>query len=503
MRNHRGVDWEASPRLQITMMSGRKVLTVATLLCSLAREGSAQATTAARGQVRGTVWDSTRAAPLRRSVVQMVHAEGLAPPRSVVTDSAGRFQLDSVEAGVWIVAAQHSRMDTLAVDELALRVSVVAGGVTRPTLALPSTITLSRQMCRDQYRDSTGYLSGRLRRADGNRDPVPGAVRITWTELALNDGRLERQSVSAVASTSPSGQYLVCGIPATTQAVVQGWNGIDSTGVIDIAFGTAPIGRLDLFVGRTQYVQQTLDSTAVGDSLATTVVRRGEGRVTGVVTDSGSTPIAGAVVAIVGNGQTQRTAQTGRFDLVGVATGTQLLDVRAVGFQPLRIPVNVLENEAPITTFSMSKVMTLSKVEIRAFRAIAMGPDMIDFEHRRKVGTGRYFGPEDMIALDPLRIATLMERVPGVRVAQNGISGDRILMRGVGFSQYCTPDIWLDGYRVSNDGTMDSFVQPQQIRAVEIYSRAASVPPQFSTVSGCGVVVLWSGPRTPTGAVRR
>jgi hypothetical protein len=186
-----------------------------------------------------------------------------------------------------------------------------------------------------------------------------------------------------------------------------------------------------------------------------------------------------------------------------VATGTQLLDLRAIGFQPLRIPINIFENEAPVTAFSMSKLVTLDKVEVRAFRAIAMGPDMIDFEQRRKTGSGRYFGPEDMIALDPLRVATLMERIPGVRVVSNGVEGDRILMRGIGFSQFCTPDIWLDGYRVSNDGTMDSFVQPQQIRAVEIYASAGSVPPQFATVSGCGVVVIWTGPRTPVGAGRR
>ena len=85
----------------------------------------------------------------------------------------------------------------------------------------------------------------------------------------MNDGRLVRQAVSVVGRTSPSGQYLLCGIPTSTAAVVQAWSGTDSTGVIDVAFSAAPIAKLDLLVGRTQYVQQTLDSAAVGDSLAT------------------------------------------------------------------------------------------------------------------------------------------------------------------------------------------------------------------------------------------
>lgn len=481
-----------------------KILTLCVLMCSLTRDGTAQGIASTSARVSGIVWDSTRAAPLGSSVVQMVHAEGLSAPRSTRADSAGRFTFDSVAVGVWLVAAQHPRLDTLAVDEIAVKVSVTAGVALRVTLGVPSVGSLSRQLCGVNHRDSTGYVSGQLRRADGDRAATTGSVRIRWTELAVSDGRLIRQEVSAVGKTSPSGQYLLCGIPASTQAVMQAWSGVDSTGVIDVTLTPPSIGKLDFAVGRTRYERQLLDSAAaVADSLATVVVRRGDGRVTGVVTDSTGTAVANAVVAIVGSGQTQRTAQTGRFVVEGVATGTQLLDIRAIGFEPLRIPVSIFENEALVTTFAMTKVLMLDKVEARAFRAIAMGRDMIDFEQRRKVGAGRYFGPEDMIALDPLRMATLMERVPGVRVASNGIFGDQILMRGIGFSQFCTPDIWLDGNRISTDGTMDSFVQPQQVRAVEIYASAGSVPRQYATESGCGVVVLWTGPRTPLEAVRR
>ncbi len=481
-----------------------KILIFCVLMCRLARDGTAQGIASTSARVSGIVWDSTRAAPLGSSVVQMVHAEGLSAPRSTRADSAGRFTFDSVAAGVWLLAAQHPRLDTLAVDEVALRVAVTPGIASRVTLGVPSVGSLSRQLCGANHRDSTGYVSGQLRRADGDRAAATGSVRIKWTELAVSDGRLSRREVSVVSRTSPSGQYLLCAIPGSTQAIMQAWSGADSTGVIDVTLPPTSIARLDFTVGRTRYVRQVLDSAAAAaDSLATVVVRRGDGRVRGVVTDSKGTPIANAVVAVVGSGQTERTAETGRFDVEGVATGTQLLDVRAIGFEPLRIPVSIFENEALITTFSMTKALMLDKVEIRAFRAIAMGQDMIDFEQRRKVGAGRYFGPEEMIALDPLRMATLMERVPGIRVASNGISGDQILMRGIGFSQFCTPDIWLDGNRIATDGTMDSFVQPQQVRAVEIYASAGSVPPQYATVSGCGVVVLWTGPRTPLEAVRR
>jgi hypothetical protein len=128
---------------------------------------------------------------------------------------------------------------------------------------------------------------------------------------------------------------------------------------------------------------------------------------------------------------------------------------------------------------------------------------MIDFEQRRKVGLGRYFGPEDLNALNPLRMGVLFERLPGMRVVQDGMYGDRILMLGTGFSQYCSPDIWLDGFRISNDGTLDFVIPPYQLRAVEVYSRAGSIPAQYQTTSGCGVIVLWSGPREVPGEKKR
>lgn len=456
------------------------------------------------GRLQGVVWDSTRTAPLAGGIVQMVRPDGLSAPRATQTDSVGRFRVDSLLPGVWVVGVLHPRLDTLALDELMQPVDVQGRGTTQLAMAVPSAFTLSRQICRSDPADSTGYLTGQLRRADGNRATISGVVRVEWVELSLVDGRLDRQVSAVEARASDAGRFLICGVPMNTPARARAWSGDDSTGVIDVELQEAGIARVDFHIGRTSYVRQLLDSAAVAnDSSAVVVLRRGTGRVRGTVNDDLGQPIENAVLSVPGSGQSQRTSATGRFDLTGLATGTQLVDIRAIGFEPLRLPVHIFEGDSLERAFALSKVAKLATVEVRAARARLLGQEMIDFEQRRKVGLGRYFGPEDLNALNPLRMGVLFERLPGMRVVQDGMYGDRILMLGTGFSQYCSPDIWLDGFRISNDGTLDFVIPPYQLRAVEVYSRAGSIPAQYQTTSGCGVIVLWSGPREVPGEKKR
>ncbi len=59
-------------------------------------------TSVPRGRVEGTVWDSTRAQPLVRSVVQLINASDRSSSRSATTDKRGRFRFDSLVPGGWL-----------------------------------------------------------------------------------------------------------------------------------------------------------------------------------------------------------------------------------------------------------------------------------------------------------------------------------------------------------------------------------------------------------------
>ena len=97
---------------------------------------------------------------------------------------------------------------------------------------------------------------------------------------------------------------------------------------------------------------------------------------------------------------------------------------------------------------------------------------------------------------NPMYVSDLFRLTPGVTVAPGGNFGNQVLMRGSGFNSFCLPAVFIDGMRIINtQGDLDAFVNAQDIRALEVYTRASNVPPQFLTMEGCGSLVIWTGGR--------
>ena len=102
-----------------------------------------------------------------------------------------------------------------------------------------------------------------------------------------------------------------------------------------------------------------------------------------------------------------------------------------------------------------------------------------------------------------LNMADLFRSTPGMTIMPGSSAGDRVLMRGSGGSGSCVPAVFLNGLAVpTTDGILDTFVNPRDVRAVEIYSRVASVPVQFQARNGCGSIVLWTGARRTSSPQR-
>jgi hypothetical protein len=66
----------------------------------------------------------------------------------------------------------------------------------------------------------------------------------------------------------------------------------------------------------------------------------------------------------------------------------------------------------------------------------------------------------------------------------------------------CWPAVYLDGRRVyslseSSDATIDDFVMPNDVEAIEVYHGPAVLPPNFAfSDAHCGAIIVWtrSGP---------
>jgi Carboxypeptidase regulatory-like domain/TonB-dependent Receptor Plug Domain len=493
-----------NPLHRIALVAGLLALPV-----SLARSQAA-ASKPATGKLRGVAYDSVRARPLPLATIQLVSATDPSSARAILTDSLGRFSADSLLPGSWIVGATHPWLDSLAVDQLAVQVDVKAKGTTRALVAVPSWRALVTRVCGEQVaRDSSGYVHGLVRRAGRLGIGIPGTVRVQWLELTLTKDGVQRSVEGVDVQSTPEGRYVACGVPVGGALRIRSWTGSDTTGVLDVALPAHGITRLDLAIGeaqrRTISMAGEADSsgTAVADSLAPTEidVLRGAGSIRGVARawtrGAGDQPLANARVTVWGSGLEVRSASDGGFALSGLPTGSYILETVAIGYQPSREVIELRPDAVVTVNTRLERLLTLDTVQVRALRRRVLGPNVAGFEERRQRGFGKFLGPDELDRRVASQASDLFRMIPGVRVVP-GFGGDRVLLRG-DFRGTCVPTMFLDGMRILDMGgvnSINSYVSPMEIRAVEVYVSGAATPPEFSNgLSTCGSIVIWTGAR--------
>ncbi len=464
----------------------------------------------ATGKLRGVVYDSVRARPLPLATIQLVSATDPSSARELLTDSLGRFSADSLPPGSWIVGATHPWLDSLAVDQLAVSVDVKAKGTTRALVAVPSARALVARVCGERVAsDSSGYLHGLVRRANSLGIGTPGTVRVQWLELTLTKERMERSIEGVDVQSTSDGRYVACGVPLGGAVRVRSWTGNDSTGVLDVALAPHGIGRRDLAIGEAQRTTVSIpgetdsSSATSADSQAPMEIEvlRGAGSIQGVIrsvaSGSSNQALTNARITVWGTGLEVRSSSNGRFAMSGLPTGSYIVETVAIGYQPVREVVELRPDATVTVETRLERLLMLDTVQVRALRRRAMGPSIAGFEERRQRGFGRFLGPEELDRRVASQASDLFRMMAGVRVVP-GFGGDRVLLRGDSRGS-CVPTMFLDGMRILDMGgvnSINSYVAPTEIRAVEVYVSGAATPPEFSNgLSTCGSIVIWTGAR--------
>ena len=121
-------------------------------------------------------------------------------------------------------------------------------------------------------------------------------------------------------------------------------------------------------------------------------------------------------------------------------------------------------------------------------------------EQRLRKSLGHDVGAAEIEKWQPQVMTDLLRRIPGVQILPGKRSGEDVYMRGgqaILGSGMCRPDIRVDGSLVVNDENfpINNIVSMDQIRALEVYAHATLVPVEYQTLTGCGVIVIWTGPR--------
>jgi hypothetical protein len=214
------------------------------------------------------------------------------------------------------------------------------------------------------------------------------------------------------------------------------------------------------------------------------MLRRGTARVSGVVRSDKGKPLGNAQVLVPGTGVETRTQETGSFALAGLPSGTQTVEVRAIGFEPKRVAVDLSRDQPATLDVTLDHpVQTLDAVRVYGTGNSAMAA----FQRRLRAGWGHILTPADIARRNAFQASDLFRTIPGVHVAPTRGFGNAVLIRG------CLPTVYLNGMRMADDAAsdIDMLVSPNELTAVEVYT-ASNRPAEFFGNS-CGTVVLWAG----------
>jgi hypothetical protein len=443
----------------------------------------------ATGYLQGVAFDSVHAEPLVHALISL---EG--SPRMAFSDSLGRFLVDSIQPGSYRVYVEHPMLDTLGIQLVTPPMHITANMVTQTLIAVPSGEYLVSLFCPAARRAlGPGALVGRVREPDSDTAAEGARVSFVWYDpdppgLPANLRVTKKAPRVREATVAADGTYRLCGLPEKYEGKLQAQRK-DGGETAEVTV-TQELGSLAL---RSMSVAAR-PRIAAGDTGAAKPVR-GTARVSGTVVNRSGAPVANARVGLMGSSAATMTRANGEFVLDSLPAGTQALVVRQLGYSPTEVPVELSSRTPARVTVKLGVLVPqLSPVEVTSRRE--EGLQKVGFLDRKRTSAGGYFiTPEEMERRKPIKFTDVLRTTPGLRVSeQNGqamISSTRSAQGGG-----CVT-VFVDGapWQQLDPGDLDTFVQPNEVAAVEVYN-GASIPGQFTTPgSNCSAVVVWTKTR--------
>ena len=266
------------------------------------------------GRLEGTIapWIASR--PVHTAQVSVVDLQSDASTTITArVDSSGRYRLDSLSPGRYLIQVSHPTLDSLDVTLPPGEAVITAGKWTRADFSLPSGEELRNVVCSGlSLGPEKAAIAGRVIDAE-TRAPLAGAnVVAAWTELTVDrrSKQLVSQGKQAVVTTGEAGEYRLCGIPAVKAIELQ----VQHAGRASVAtqLSVSPsegavVREFSLSIASTPTVA-ALDSldrraTATGTSSGRDSARRelevtGNASLAGVVRTTSGQPLPGADVRV-------------------------------------------------------------------------------------------------------------------------------------------------------------------------------------------------------------
>ena len=452
------------------------------LLCATRVLGAQDAASTRLGLLEGTIIDSVRAAPLAGASVSITRVD----PRpslsySARSDSAGRYRVDGLPPGRYLVGFTSSFLDSLEFPRSPRQVTVAPGHLVRANLAIPSGATLRAAACPGLLLPKkSGAVLGLVTDAETDQPLLDAHVIVAWTELRVDSAtrRPVPQQLAGEVKADSLGQYRLCGVPTDSPLLIQlqQKTRVGSAIQLLVPEGTGVVVRHLSFSRDAARVIAALD-TARADSSSKSL--RGTAILTGVVRGRDGEPLSDAQVRVADTDALALSDAGGRFTLSGLPAGTQLVEARRAGYLIAQQGVELRSGRTVTEDVRLQRIVFLDSIGIVAQRS-----PYTSFDANRKDNFYGVFLTEDQITeRRAAEVADLVRVMAAFRIEGRGMDARVLNARRY---PLCEPNIVIDGVQRQSI----SLLTPNQVGAMEAYWSAAGAPPQFD--AGCGVIVLWT-----------
>lgn len=449
--------------------------------------GAASADSTRPMTLSGTVYDSVARAPLADAYVQLVDQARPDRSRTVATDSLGRYRIERVLPGHYLLGFMHPTLDLLGLAPPTLALDIRPDTAARLDLAIPSPARVRTALCGAAVAgDSTGVLFGAVRDAESDA-PIEGAtVELRWSEIEIGRG-VRTVDRRVPVTVREGGSYILCGVPndadLRARATAPGRRG----GEVEVQVPAGGMARRDFLLADSSAARVVAGSDSVPGARS---LARGAATLAGTVRDARGRPVAHARIVVPGSDVSGETTDAGTFTLSGLPSGTYAVEARALGYVPKRTTAD-LSSRRPATVALVldARATTLERVTVLG-KPSARTRYLDEFVRRQHTGMGRFVTATDIERRHPNVMTDALRMIPGLRVVPGQFASNALRGRGD-----CTPSVYLDGMQVfAGADDIDMIVSPQEVAGVEVYTGIGTVPAQFSGLgaNGCGVVAVWT-----------
>lgn len=458
------------------------------LATSVAPALLAQTPAVPRGRIEGQITDSLQGRPLTGATVYVARVSPDPSLHLATTDDKGRFQVDSLIAGRYAIDFTTPLLDSLDLTLASREVVLAQDERVHVDLGVPSSATLRSAACPGvELPKGKGAVVGRVTNADTDAPLIGASVAVSWIDLSVDRTTLQpvTQQRSGAMPVDSAGNYRLCGVPTDSYLLVQVQDSGRAGSALRIMV-SEEVGvtkrDLSLSLGASRSIAEDTSSAATAENAP---VRRltGTATLTGTVRGAAGEPLRDALVSVIDAAGSARTDSSGRFSLSNLPAGTQLVQVRRIGYVLDQLPVELRSARTVDQSITLVRFVSLDSI-----RVIAQRSRYQDFATRaRRSASGRFLTEDDIAKRNANQVSDIVRMLPGFRIVGYGIDAHVVSSRGaISFRQsQCDVNVVIDGMQHQDI----NLLLPSDIGAMETYS-GPGAPMQYD--SPCGVIVIWT-----------